>query len=55
MTSTDRAWAEAEIARAGDAPGALRAVYDELVERVGAKDASALWWSVFGSSDASET
>ena len=51
----DRAWAEAEIARADGSPEALRRIYATLVDRLGSGRASELWWSVFGSQDASET
>jgi len=44
-----------QLATVGDSPDDVRAVFAALVAEHGRERASALWWAVFGATDASET
>lgn len=55
MTGREREWAETEIRRSLGSTERLRSVFAELVGRFGSKDASEVWWDVFGARDAAET
>jgi len=44
-----------ELATAGDSPDEVRKIFAALVAEHGRARASALWWAVFGATDASET
>jgi hypothetical protein len=45
----------AEIRSATPSAARLRAVWTEAIDRLGRERTSALWWSVFAATDASET
>lgn len=55
MVPPDRRFLEAEIERAGGSSEVLRAVFVDLVDRLGSGPASQLWWAVFSAQDAAET
>ena len=52
---SERQRLQAKVAAAGGSRNRLKAMFDELTDRLGLEAASWLWWAVFGAQDAAET
>lgn len=55
MTEEEVQTLRKELERHGGSARALRAAFDRLVERLGADEASIVWWAVFAATDAAQT